>query len=110
MSESRLSRDEGPARTTGSGLAEVKRDLVERLLSELLREGRPVQVEVTGSSMTPFIRSHDLVTLRPRAGQRAGMGQIVAVSRPAGYAWGTRSGFPAHRGSPVMSPKQGGER
>jgi phage repressor protein C with HTH and peptisase S24 domain len=64
-------------------LAEVRHDLVELLLSKLLKEGRPVQVEVTGSSMTPFIRSHDLVTLRPRAQRRLGLGEVVAV-RQAG--------------------------
>ena len=81
-SESRPSRGEEPLRATDSGLAEVRQDLVGLLLSKLLKEGRPVQVEVTGSSMTPFIRSHDLATLRPRADERLGIGQVVAVLQP----------------------------
>jgi hypothetical protein len=82
MSGSTPRDGERSSQTSGDRLAEVRHDLVERLLSDLLREGRPVQVEVTGSSMTPFIRSHDLATLRPRGHERPGIGEVVAVLQP----------------------------
>ena len=37
------------------------------LVRDLLSDGLPVKVTVTGSSMVPFIRAGDVVTLRPGA-------------------------------------------
>jgi hypothetical protein len=50
------------------------------LVRDLLRDGLPVKVSVTGSSMVPFIRAGDVVTLRP--GAEAFLGGVIAYLRP----------------------------
>jgi len=50
------------------------------LVRDLLRDGVPVRVAVTGSSMVPFIRAHDVVCLRP--GPRHHLGDVIAFLRP----------------------------
>lgn len=53
-----------------------------RLVSGLVRElGRehPLQVVVTGTSMTPFLRSGDVVTVAPVAFAAVRLGDVVAV-------------------------------
>jgi hypothetical protein len=50
------------------------------LVRDLLSDGLPVKVTVTGSSMVPFIRAGDVVTLRP--GAEAFLGGVIAFLRP----------------------------
>jgi len=52
------------------------------LVRDLLRDGLPVKVTVTGSSMVPFIRAGDVVTLRPGAGAKGLPGGVIAFLRP----------------------------
>ncbi|HXK08236.1 MAG TPA: S24/S26 family peptidase [Vicinamibacteria bacterium] len=49
------------------------------LLEGLLRDGRSVSFRVDGHSMTPFIRRGDLVTVRPRLGDRPSLGDVLLV-------------------------------
>ncbi|MEM7583368.1 MAG: S24/S26 family peptidase [Acidobacteriota bacterium] len=56
----------------------------ERLLLDFLADGMVAQIVVTGTSMAPFIRERDLVTLEPIAGQPIGLGDVVAFERPGG--------------------------
>jgi hypothetical protein len=49
------------------------------LLADLLRRGSAVRLEVTGHSMSPFIRSGDVVTIEPLLGHRPAPGEIVAL-------------------------------
>jgi hypothetical protein len=51
------------------------------LLEQLLGEGTSVRFEVTGASMTPFIRSGDVVTLCPRSDGAVRLGDVVGVRR-----------------------------
>jgi len=51
------------------------------LVRDLLRDGLPVKVAVTGSSMVPFIRAHDVVCLRPGPGGDL-LGGVIAFLRP----------------------------
>jgi hypothetical protein len=65
-----------------AGLEErADRPLVTRLVSELLREGRPVSLPVTGSSMAPFMRSGDLLSIRP-PDVRPRLGDVVVRVEP----------------------------
>jgi len=64
----------------GSKEAALSGNDVGGLVRDLLRDGLPVKVAVTGSSMFPFIRAGDVVTLRPRAG--ALLGGVIAFLRP----------------------------
>jgi signal peptidase I len=51
------------------------------LLERLLRDGWPVELAVTGASMTPCIRSGDVVTLQPETAPRRG--DVIATRDPA---------------------------
>ena len=61
-------------RTSGVGRA------LRPLLADLLRSGTPVRLEVTGHSMSPFIRSGDVVTIEPLVGRRPALGEVVALA------------------------------
>jgi len=50
------------------------------LLADLLRGGTPVRLEVTGHSMSPFIRSGDVVTIEPLSGRSPALGEVVALA------------------------------
>ena len=50
------------------------------LLTDLLRGGTTVRMEVTGHSMSPFIRSGDVVTIEPLLGRRPALGEVVALA------------------------------
>jgi len=50
------------------------------LAAELLRGGTPVRLEVTGHSMSPLLRSGDVVTIEPLAGRRPSLGDVVAAA------------------------------
>ncbi len=54
---------------------------VHGLLRDLLEGGLGVELRVTGSSMSPFIRSGDLVTLIPRDRRAIRLGDVVAFLR-----------------------------
>jgi len=49
---------------------------VVRLATELLREGKTVSLRVGGASMAPFVRTGDVVTLRPDG--RVRVGDVIA--------------------------------
>ncbi len=49
------------------------------LLRELLSEGLPVCVQVTGGSMSPFLRTGDLITVAPRRQAGIRFGDVVAA-------------------------------
>ena len=53
----------------------------EQLVFEFLADGLSVQVPVTGTSMAPFLRQHDLVTLEPITNHQVSVGDIVAFER-----------------------------
>jgi len=55
-------------------------ELLQPLLADLLRGGTPVRLEVTGHSMSPFIRSGDVVTIEPLSGRRPALGDVVALT------------------------------
>ena len=55
-------------------------ELLQPLLADLLRGGTPVRLEVTGHSMSPFIRSGDVVTIEPLSGRRPALGDVVALA------------------------------
>ena len=69
-------------------LTPVRNPLASPLLASLLRDGFEVQLEVTGSSMYPRIRSGDLVRVQPIAGIRSAKGlspgQIILFNNRAG--------------------------
>lgn len=50
------------------------------LAGDLLARGTEVRMRVTGSSMTPFIRSGDVVTLVPPPPEGVSLGDVVACS------------------------------
>ena len=55
----------------------------EAIAFELLQQGLSVVIPVTGSSMLPFLRSEDLVTLAP-LDRGPALGDVVAFRRPDG--------------------------
>ena len=84
------------------------------LLADLLRGGTTVRMEVTGHSMSPFIRSGDVVTIEPLLGRRPALGEVVALA-PGGrlrvhrlVGWDRRQalfrGDVAAGADPVASP------
>ena len=69
--------DEGPVREielSGSSLAALMQAVLERNASFRFR--------AAGSSMTPFIRDRDVVTVYPKAGCRIRPGDVVAAVHP----------------------------
>ena len=68
----------------GAGGSPPSDGLLRPLVSDLLRGGTPVRLEVTGHSMSPFIRGGDVVTIEPLAGRRPALGEVVALA-PGGH-------------------------
>ncbi|MGD8895719.1 MAG: S24/S26 family peptidase [Acidobacteriota bacterium] len=64
-----------------SGVALVTPE-VPLLLRGFLEEGTAVTVDVAGSSMTPFIRSGDTLTLCPTLEESARLGDTLAILEP----------------------------
>jgi hypothetical protein len=54
------------------------------MLHELLAEQVSVRLRVTGGSMSPFIRTGDLVTIQPRSKTPFRIGDVVAVKIATG--------------------------
>lgn len=54
------------------------------LVSRLLHEEQEVELRIKGSSMSPFLRSGDVVVLAPLGGRSPGTGDVVAVRRSTG--------------------------
>jgi hypothetical protein len=54
------------------------------LLGDVLARGVPLRFEARGSSMSPFIRDGDTVTIAPLCARRARFGEVVAFAGPAG--------------------------
>jgi hypothetical protein len=70
---------------SGAGESGAPADpLLRPLLEDLLRGGTAVRLEVTGHSMSPFIRTGDVVTIEPLSGRRLRLGQVVALA-PGGH-------------------------
>ncbi|MEM6454698.1 MAG: S24/S26 family peptidase [Acidobacteriota bacterium] len=59
-------------------------DRLLQLLRGLLRDGRPLTVPVTGWSMTPTIRSGDVLTIAPASMRAPRWGDVVVFRDPAG--------------------------
>ncbi len=57
--------------------------LVPRLLRDLLQSGLAVRLEVSGHSMTPFVRGGDVVTIAPRGLREPLPGDVVAYAAGA---------------------------
>lgn len=54
---------------------------VEPLIFELLSQGLTVEFQVTGSSMAPLIRSHDVLSVTPVATEDLRSGHVIAWKR-----------------------------
>lgn len=54
---------------------------VEPLIFELLAQGLSVEFKVTGSSMAPLIRSHDVLSVAPVITERLRCGDVIAWKR-----------------------------
>lgn len=52
------------------------------LMAAVLERGAVFRFKARGSSMTPFIRDGDLITVEPITRRRVGTGSIVAFTRP----------------------------
>jgi hypothetical protein len=50
------------------------------LAADLLRGGSSVRLTLTGHSMSPSIRSGDVVTIEPLSGRRPAVGEVVAAA------------------------------
>lgn len=61
-----------------TGVETPSRERLHGLLGALLDDGLDVELLVTGASMSPFIRSGDLVTLVPRRSRTIRHGDVVA--------------------------------
>lgn len=61
----------------------MRRKAVTQIIDTLLAAGLKVRIEVTGRSMLPFLRPHDVVTLAPRA-KRHTPGDLVAYRDSTG--------------------------
>lgn len=57
---------------------------VAALAGDLLGRGTSVRIRVTGSSMSPFIRSGDVVTLVPPPSRGVRLGDVIAFSPQPG--------------------------
>jgi hypothetical protein len=68
------------------------------LLGAVLARGIPFRFEARGSSMSPFIRNGDLVTVAPLLGRPARFGEVVAFAGPV-------EGLVVHR---VIATRLGG--
>jgi signal peptidase I len=55
-------------------------EILRPLLADLLRSGTSVRLEVTGHSMSPFIRHGDVVALEPLRGRLPALGEVVALT------------------------------
>jgi len=64
-----------------SCLERLSPELLGELLGELLEDDLPVELRVTGSSMSPFVRSGDVILLRPRPAAAIRTGDVVAFLR-----------------------------
>jgi hypothetical protein len=63
--------------------------IVSPLLADVLRRGFAVRLQATGHSMSPFVRSGDVLTIEPLAGRRPSLGDVLAVA--------SRDGLRVHR-------------
>lgn len=75
----------GHAVSAPAGAQGLPRERVLELLRQLLDDGLSVRLKVTGSSMSPFVRSGDLVTLAPPGDHPIRRGDVVGVL--VGHRW-----------------------
>lgn len=52
------------------------------LLLEVLNTGKAFRIRVTGNSMWPFVKTHDVITITPVTGKPPRIGEIVAFIHP----------------------------
>jgi len=57
-------------------------DVLTDLMRSVLAKGRPFRFRARGSSMSPFIKNGDVVTVSPLGGQELRTGEIVAFVHP----------------------------
>lgn len=62
-------------------LESLSPELLSELLRALLEDGLPVELRVTGSSMSPFVRSGDVIVVSPRPAAAIRLGDVVAFLR-----------------------------
>jgi len=74
MKSARLVRREGERPLSGEALTELMR--------AVLAKEKPLRFRAKGSSMAPFIKDGDVVTVRPLGGARPRTGDIVAFLHP----------------------------
>ena len=55
--------------------------LIESLVVDFLHQGISVEFEVTGGSMAPFIKDHDIVAVEPVGVEGVGFGDVVVWTR-----------------------------
>ncbi len=67
-----------------SGAVETLSSRPEPLVLDLLAGGVSVELPVTGGSMSPHVRSGDVLTLAPIDDRRLRLGDVVAFPRPEG--------------------------
>lgn len=73
--ESDYTTDGGELSLSGLGLAE--------LLTAILEKGKEFRFRARGSSMWPFLKSGDLITVSPLTAKRPGLGDVVVFLRPS---------------------------
>jgi signal peptidase I len=54
------------------------------LMASVLHTGTPFRFQASGSSMDPFIKNGDVITVTPSSGKRARTGDVVAFLQPQG--------------------------
>lgn len=54
------------------------------LMASVLHTGTPFRFQASGSSMDPFIKNGDMITVTPSSGKRARTGDVVAFLPPQG--------------------------
>jgi hypothetical protein len=74
-----VAEDQTSAANAPAGAQALPRQRVLELVRQLLDDGLSVRLEVTGSSMSPFVRGGDVVTLAPPGEGPIRRGEVVAV-------------------------------
>lgn len=60
----------------------ISSDALLDLMGDVLARGVPFKFKARGSSMTPFVRDGDVITISPLDQGRVGLGMIVAFNYP----------------------------
>lgn len=73
-------------KVTTQGELLLSKDALKKLLQAVLEKKVPFRVQTTGNSMSPFIRSGDIVVIYPLSGNRPHRGAVVAYLSPRSEA------------------------